>query len=51
MQKRIYCKKHGIKLVLIPYYDESRVNYDYIMRAAGYWLNYLTKNEIFDILY
>lgn len=36
MQKRIYCKKHGIKLVLIPYYDESRVNYDYIMRAAGY---------------
>lgn len=36
MLKREYCQKHGIKLIVIPYYDESRVNYDYIMRAAGY---------------
>lgn len=36
MLKRDYCKKHGIPLVLIPYWDEGRVNYDYIMKAAGY---------------
>ena len=36
MQKREYCKKHGITLVIIPYTDEARLNYDYIMRAAGY---------------
>lgn len=36
MQKREYCKKHNINLVIIPYWDEGRVNYDYIMRAAGY---------------
>lgn len=36
MQKREYCKKHNILLVAIPYWDEGRVNYDYIMRAAGY---------------
>lgn len=36
MLKREYCKKHGITLILIPYYDEGRVNYDYIMRRAGY---------------
>lgn len=36
MQKREYCKKHGITLVLIPYFDEGKINYDYIMRAAGY---------------
>ena len=36
MCKREYCKRHNIKLVLIPYWDEPRVNYDYIMRAAGY---------------
>ena len=36
MQKRVYCDKHGLKLVIIPYTDEARVNYDYIMRAAGY---------------
>lgn len=35
-QKRKYCLKHNIKLVAIPYYDEHKVNYDYIMRAAGY---------------
>lgn len=36
MCKREYCKKHGITLVLVPYWDEARVNYDYIMHAAGY---------------
>lgn len=36
MKKREYCAKHGITLVAIPYWDESRINYDYIMQAAGY---------------
>lgn len=36
MKKREYCKKHQIPLVIIPYWDEGRINYDYIMRAAGY---------------
>lgn len=35
-QKRDYCKKHGYTLVCIPYWDESIMNYDYIMKAAGY---------------
>ena len=34
MQKREYCKKHNIKLILIPYWDEARINYDYIMNLA-----------------
>lgn len=34
MQKRVYCQKHGYKLVLIPYWDEARVNYDYIINKA-----------------
>lgn len=34
MQKRQYCKKKGIKLILIPYWDEARINYDYIMDLA-----------------
>lgn len=36
MMKREYCRKHNITLVAIPYWDEVRVNYDYIMKAAGY---------------
>jgi hypothetical protein len=36
MQKRIYCKKHNIPLVIIPYWDEELVNYDYILNRAGY---------------
>lgn len=36
MLKREYCKKHNIPLVLIPYFDEGRINYDYIFKAAGY---------------
>lgn len=34
MQKRVYCQKHGYNLVLIPYWDEPRVNYDYIIKKA-----------------
>lgn len=36
MQKREYCAKHNITLIAIPYWDESKINYDYIMRSAGY---------------
>ena len=36
MLKRVYCEKHNLILIAIPYWDESRVDYDYIMRAAGY---------------
>lgn len=36
MQKREYCKKHNIPLVIIPYWEENLVNYDYIMKKAGY---------------
>lgn len=36
MQKRVYCKKNNLNLVIIPYWDEARVNFDYIMKAAGY---------------
>lgn len=35
-RKRIYCKEHGYTLVEIPYWDESRITFDYIMLAAGY---------------
>jgi len=34
MQKREYCKKHGIKLLLIPYWEENMISYDYIMNRA-----------------
>ena len=37
MKKRQYCKQHGIKLVIIPYWDQSRITYDYIMNAAFGW--------------
>ena len=36
MKKREYCAKHGILLIAIPYWDEGRLDYDYIMKAAGY---------------
>lgn len=36
MKKREYCKKHNINLLLIPYWDEEKITYDYIMTAAGY---------------
>ena len=33
MKKREYCRKHNIILVAIPYTDEGRFSYDYIMNA------------------
>lgn len=36
IKKRKYCLKHNINLVIIPYYDENKLSYEYIMRAAGY---------------
>ena len=36
MKKREYCEKHGIKLIAIPYTDEGRITFDYIMKLAGY---------------
>ena len=35
-QKRRYCQEHNIKLIAIPYFDEPKLSYDYIMREAGY---------------
>lgn len=34
--KRKYCLENNINLVIIPYYDEGKITYDYIMEAAGY---------------
>lgn len=34
MLKRQYCKKHNIKLILIPYWDQNIITYDYIMDLA-----------------
>jgi hypothetical protein len=31
MKKREYCRKHNIILIAIPYIDEMRINFDYIM--------------------
>lgn len=36
MRKREYCVEHNIKLIIIPYWDEYLVDYDYIMNLAGY---------------
>lgn len=36
MKKREYCRNHNIVLIVIPYWDNERLNYDYIMKAAGY---------------
>ena len=33
MKKREYCRKHNIILIAIPYTDEGRLSYDYIMNA------------------
>ena len=35
-QKRKYCLEHGYTLVIIPYWDEHILDYDYIYKAAGY---------------
>ena len=31
-----YCLIHGYKLLIIPYWDENKITYDYIMDGAGY---------------
>lgn len=31
MKKREYCRQHNLILVAIPYVDEVRISYDYIM--------------------
>ena len=36
MKKRQYCKAHGYTLIAIPYTDQGRIDYDYIMCRAGY---------------
>ena len=36
LKKKEYCKEKKITLVVIPYWDEHKVNYDYIFKAAGY---------------
>lgn len=36
-KKREYCLRHNYKLVIIPYWEESFVDYDYIMKAAYDW--------------
>lgn len=35
-KKRQYCKLKGYTLIEVPYWEEYHVNYDYLMRAAGY---------------
>ena len=34
--KRRYCAQHGLKLIHIPYWDEDKLSYEYIMRQVGY---------------
>lgn len=36
-KKRNYCRAHDYVLLEIPYYDEYKVNYDYIMERAYGW--------------
>ena len=38
LRKREYCQRHNIILIAIPYTDENKISYDYIMNsyyAAG----------------
>ena len=35
-QKRRFCALHDFKLIEIPYTEELLINYDYIMKKAGY---------------
>lgn len=34
--KRAYCVKNNINLITIPFWDEDKISYDYIMKSAGY---------------
>lgn len=33
-KKREYCEKNGYKLVIIPYWEECILDYDYLIKAA-----------------
>jgi hypothetical protein len=33
MRKREYCRDHNLILIAIPYLDEAKISYDYIMNA------------------
>ena len=35
-QKRRFCALHDFRLIEIPYTDENKISYDYIMKLAGY---------------
>lgn len=35
-RKRVYCYQNNINLVIVPYWDEPKINYDYLMKMAGY---------------
>jgi hypothetical protein len=35
-RKKQYCRSKNITLVTIPYQDESKISYEYILKAAGY---------------
>lgn len=35
-KKRRFCALHNFKLIEIPYFEENLINYDYIMKRAGY---------------
>lgn len=35
-KKRRFCALKGIRLIEIPYYEENLIDYDYIMKKAGY---------------
>lgn len=35
-KKRRYCALNNINLIEIPYTEENLINYDYIMKRAGY---------------
>lgn len=34
--KRRYCMQNNLKLIQIPYWDEDKITYEYIMRQVGY---------------
>jgi hypothetical protein len=36
MQKKEYCKKHGYKIIYVPYWEENKLSYEYLMYKAGY---------------
>lgn len=36
MEKVKYCQRHNLTLIVIPYWDDQFLDYDYIMKHAGY---------------